>query len=470
MGIPTRDLFPGGDAGSIAELTAAVVRLEARISELTEGLAARDARIAELEKLLENSRRSGKRQAAPFSKGDPAEEPARPGRRSGKNHGRHGHRAVPVAPIDRELLAPVPSLCPDCGGEVVHVRDAEQFSCELPDARPVVTRFTIGVGRCTRCKKRVQGRHPEQTGDALGAAASQIGPHAKGLATWLHYALGLSFQKTSAVLSHLGVPVTAGALCSGAQATGTDLVPVHHAIVEKLNDASMVVMDETGWRVEGSGAWLWTATSKEATAYNVAEGRGFDAATVLLAEEYAGTLVRDGWVVYRSYEKATHQTCIAHLLRRCVELETDLPDWARGTPRQVKEILLAALDARELSKAKRKAVVDDLAERIELLAEAAHPHDANRRLVKHLTNEANALFTFLDNPNVDATNWRGEQAIRPAVVNRKVWGGNRTWRGAATQGRIMSAIRTATQQGVDPIEFLIRLARAPDPGAASLFA
>ena len=24
----------------------------------------------------------------------------------------------------------------------------------------------------------------------------------------------------------------------------------------------------------------------------------------------------------------------------------------------------------------------------------------------------------------------GEQAIRPAVVNRKVWGGNRTWIGA----------------------------------------
>lgn len=477
MGIPTRDPSPGADAGSIAELTAAVVRLEARISELSdvlaardEALAVRDARIAELEKLLEDNRRSGKRQAAPFSKGDPTEEPARPGRRSGKNHGRHGHRAAPVSPVDRELAAPLPACCPDCGGEVVHVRDAEQFLCELPDARPVVTRFTVGVGRCRSCKKRVQGRHPEQTSDALGAAASQIGPHARSLATWLHYALGLSFKKTSAVLSHLGVPVTAGALCSGAQATGTDLVPVQHAIVEKLNDAEMVVMDETGWRVEGSGAWLWTATSKEATAYSVAEGRGFDAATVLISEDYDGTLVRDGWVVYRSYEQATHQTCIAHLLRRCVEMETDLPDWARGTPRQVKEILLAALDARELSARKRRSVVDDLAERIELLAEEAHPHDANRRLVKHLTAEADALFTFLRDPNVDATNWRGEQAIRPAVVNRKVWGGNRTWRGAATQGRIMSAIRTATQQGIDPIDFLIRLARAPDPGAVSLFA
>jgi len=45
----------------------------------------RDGRIAERETLLEDSRRSGKRQAASFPEGDPAEEPARPDRRSGKN-------------------------------------------------------------------------------------------------------------------------------------------------------------------------------------------------------------------------------------------------------------------------------------------------------------------------------------------------------------------------------------------------
>ena len=55
------------------------------------------------------------------------------------------------------------------------------------------------------------------------------------------------------------------------------------------------------------------------------------------------------------------------------------------------------------------------------------------------------------------------------MVNRKVWGGNRTWRGATTQGRIMSALRTAVQRGIDPIEFLVQLARAPDPATASLF-
>jgi transposase len=419
---------------------------------------------------LEDSRRSGKRQAAPFSKGAPTEEPKRPGRASGKDHGKHGHRMAPTRPVDRELDAPLPICCPDCGGVVIHERDEEQFHTELPDVTPVTTRFTIGIGRCQGCKKRVQGRHPEQTSDALGAASSQIGPHAKGLATWLHYVLGLSFVKSAKVLSHLGVPVTAGALCSGAQATGTDLVPVQKEIIEHLNGSSMVVMDETGWRVEALSAWLWAATSKEATAYVVADGRGFDQAQLLLDEEYSGTLVRDGWIVYRRYENARHQTCTAHLLRRCDEMISDLPAWARGTPREVKEILCAALDARELSKKKRRAIVCDLTERIELLGEQGHPHDANRRLVKHLTNEADALFTFLADPAIDATNWRGEQAIRPAVVNRKVWGGNRTWRGAATQGRVMSALRTAVQQGLDPIEFLVRLARAPDTATISLIA
>ena len=41
------------------------------------------------------------------------------------------------------------------------------------------------------------------------------------------------------------------------------------------------------------------------------------------------------------------------------------------------------------------------------------------------------------------TNWPAEQAIRPAVVNRKVWGGNRTMAGGKAQSVLMSVIETA---------------------------
>ncbi|MGH9113768.1 MAG: IS66 family transposase [Acidimicrobiales bacterium] len=447
----------------IVELEAKLARLEVLVAELGGKVAERDARIAELEKLLDESRRSGKRQAAPFSKGDPVEEPTRPGRKRGTLHGRHNHRGVPAGEPDRVLDALVAGCCPDCGGDVEVERIEDQWQVDLPEMRPTVTRFRVQVGRCGGCGRRVQGRHPEQTSEALGAARSQVGPVAKAWAVWLHYGLGLSFGKCSKLLGRLGVDVTAGALCSAAQATSTDLVPVQAGIVKHVNDAAMVVMDETGWRVGGLSAWLWVATTTDATAYNVADGRGFAEACRLVADDYSGVIVRDGWAPYRCYTRAAHQTCVAHLVRRCDELIADLPAWARHTPRQVNDILAAALAARDLDDDGRREVIADLAERIELLAEQAHPHDECRKLVKHLAAEAAALFSFLARPGVDATNWRAEQAIRPAVVNRKVWGGNRTWRGATTQSRMMSVLRTAAQQGTDAIEYLARLARAPTP-------
>ncbi len=476
MGIPARISSSGEEPSSYKELVTEIARLRrlleantAELHELSERLAERDAsiaeregRIAELERLLSESRRSGKRQAAPFSKGEPAEEPKRPGRRSGKSHGRHGHRMVP-ANVDRELEAQLPSCCPGCGGELELEGTADQYQVDLPSPAPVTTAFRVRIGRCVSCGRRVQGRHPEQASDALGAACSQIGPYAKAFTAFLHYGLGLSFGKSAALLSRLGIDVSAGALCQASQSTSTDLVPVQASIVKRVNAEAMIVPDETGWRVGGEGAWLWVATTREATCYWVAKGRGYEEACEVIDPQYAGVMVRDGWAPYRGFTKATHQSCLAHLLRRCDELLTDLPGWASSTPRRVRDILLQALEARELEEAERAEVAADLAELVELLAEDPHPHDENRKLVKHLYAEREALFSFLRHDGVDATNWRAEQAVRPAVVNRKVWGGNRTWRGAETQGRMMSLLRTASQQGVDAVDFLTHLARAPTP-------
>ncbi|MGH9072411.1 MAG: IS66 family transposase zinc-finger binding domain-containing protein, partial [Acidimicrobiales bacterium] len=135
------------------------------VFSLRDLVAARDARIAELVALLEESHRAGKRQAAPFSKKPPKENPARPGRKKGKSHGRHSHRMVPPK-VDRDLEALLPDACPGCGGELVEDDEpAVQFQTELPEPRPVVTRFRVHRGHCRGCGRRVQGRHSEQTSD-----------------------------------------------------------------------------------------------------------------------------------------------------------------------------------------------------------------------------------------------------------------------------------------------------------------
>ena len=85
------------------------------------------------------------------------------------------------------------------------------------------------------------------------------------------------------------------------------------------------------------------------------------------------------------------------------------------------------------------------------------------RFAKHLANEFPAVFLFLCDPSIDATNWRAEQAIRPAVVTRKVCGGNRTRRGADTQQVLASVVRTARQRGLDLRALITTLLCAPKP-------
>ena len=73
------------------------------------------------------------------------------------------------------LDAPTADRC-GCGGEIELDRIARQYQTELPALRPIRRRFDVGVGYCQSCGRRHQGRHPQQTSDALGAAGSMLGP------------------------------------------------------------------------------------------------------------------------------------------------------------------------------------------------------------------------------------------------------------------------------------------------------
>jgi transposase len=91
---------------------------------------------------------------------------------------------------------------------------------------------------------------------------------------------------------------------------------------------------------------------------------------------------------------------------------------------------------------------------------------ANERLAQHLWAHRDDLFTFPRQPGLDATNWRGELAIRFGVILRKVWGGNRIRAGARAQSVLMSVWRTCWQQGRSALDFLSQLLRGPSAALA----
>ena len=432
-------------------------------------------RIEQLEKLIEEVRRGGKRQAAPFSKGNPEATPKKSGRKAGQDHGTHSRRRLPERPAERVVPVGLPDSCPHCGdGEVVKVKTMAQWVEDLPDIATILTRFDVAVGCCAGCGRRVQGRDAEQSSDALGAAASQVGPRALALAAWLHKSCGMPLAKICALYAQFHLAVTPGGLSQAMDRMATKSFATYEALKAELAAQAVVSPDETGWRVGGRSAWLWAFAATTLTVYAICDGRGFDQATTVLPADFAGTLCRDGWAPYRKFTAAAHQTCCAHLLRRAREMRESNPPEHRAIPETLSAILHDALAVRALRDAgalegdSLEQAITALDSRVEVLLETEAGCDANRRLLKHLTKERSALFTFLRQPGVEATNWRAENAIRPAVVNRKVCGGNRGWYSAETQQILMTLFRTAYQQGVDAVAIMIDLLRSPQPTIAPL--
>ena len=239
--------------------------------------------------------------------------------------------------------------------------------------------------------------------------------------------------------------------------------------MEQIRGSPSVTPDETGWRVGGRLWWMWAFSSSQVTVYAIQPGRGFAQAAAVLGEGFAGFLVRDGWRVYRDFTQAMHQTCLAHLLRRCREMILVARPAAQRFPRSVQEILQQALQLRDrhdggqISQHGVAVARGRLEARLDRMLQRRFRASPNRRFAHHLIRERDALFTFLNCPGLEATNWRAEQAIRPMVVTRKVWGGNRTPLGARTQSVLVSILQTCRQQLRPASSVLLRLVCLPEP-------
>jgi len=415
---------------------------------------------------LEAALRAGKRQAAPHSRGKPKAKWKRPGRKPGRNYGLQACRPVPTR-VDEQFSVPLPEQCPRCGGGVEFQRSEPQYQEEIV-RRSLVRRFDIAVGCCRGCGRRVQGRHPLQTSDAVGVGAVQLGPETLALAAILNKQMGLSLGHTRQVLAYgFGLEVSCGGLCRALARMARRAAPTYAGLVKATRQAVVNVPDETGWKVGGHLQWMHVVVSAQVTVYAILPGRGYEQSEVILGAHYQGFLVHDGWAPYYRFVEAFHQSCLRHLLVRCQEMVRIASPAAAAFPMAVQDLFQASLQLRdryqqgEISAHGLRSAAGRLEAQLDRLLDKSYRNLANRRLAKHLEHERPYLFTFLNCPGLDATNHEAERAVRWMVIARKVWGGNRTWAGAQTQHILVSVMRTCWQQVKDPFSRLMLLLRSP---------
>ena len=187
----------------LRQLRARVEQLEGENAELRRENAELRGENARLRDALEEARRAGKRQAAPFSRGKKKDHPKKPGRKAGSAYGQQARRSRPKQ-IDEKITVDCPLICPHCGGGVRLEGKASQYQTDIPRIEPATTEFEVHYGRCMRCKRLVQGRAASQISDATGEVGGvQIGPNTIAITAHLNKACGMSYARISEVLAQM---------------------------------------------------------------------------------------------------------------------------------------------------------------------------------------------------------------------------------------------------------------------------
>jgi transposase len=433
-------------------------KLKGRIADL-------ERKLEEALKKLDEALRAKRRQAAPFSKGDPVADPKRRGRKPGPSYGLKAHRPVPDH-VDEIIPVPLPDHCP-CGGGTVLDQTLPQYQEEIPQ-KPIVRRFDVAVGHCRNCGRHMQGRHPLQTSDALGAAAAQLGPNAQAMTALLKDKVGVSYGDVGMIFrDFFGIVLSRGGAAQIVLRVAERAKAAYRGIEIVVRRSRVVYPDETGWKVGGWLQWMWVFVTRTATLFKIRDSRGHDVPEEVLGADWSGDMVHDGWMPYDFFKEADHQQCIGHIQRRC----RSILEWAtRGAvrfPRAVLDLFGAAFGLRrrrhagEVSQHGLTVAIGRLEARLERLLVWHLSNPTNVKLANHLGRHRDELFLFLKKPWLEATSWPADQAIRPAVANRKVFGGNRDPRGAEAQEILASIAATCTQRGVGAFDYLSRVIRVP---------
>src|SRR4051794_31619735 len=246
--------------------------LRSRIAELEQRIEQQGSQIAQLEKIIEELRRGGKRQAAPFSKGEPKSHPQTPGRKPAERYGQRACRPVPEQ-VDETIEVGCPSLCEVCQSPVQRVGQESQYQIDIPEIRPWTTELILHYGECSQCGRRQVGRHPHQSSQAVGVAGVQIGPGAVSLATYLNKVGALSYGKIAGLLEQMaGLRVSRSTLCRALLRTALKSQPIYEELVQAIRESAVVYPDESGWRVGGRGGWLGAVTNRGGAGFGMGRG------------------------------------------------------------------------------------------------------------------------------------------------------------------------------------------------------
>jgi transposase len=426
------------------------IALLVRVGELVESNQRLEARVAELERRLNRSSRNS---SLPPSQ-DPPSAPPRPGgKRSDRGRGgQPGHEGK-----HRRLLRPEqvdavvehwPERCQSCayvfaGLELVDAMAPWRHQvAELPAIAVRVTEHRLHGVCCPACAARTRAQLPREV------PRSAFGPRLQAAVVTLAVRNRVSRRDTTELGRELfGVALSTGTVDAIINRAGEALAGPYTQLERQIRSASVVNIDETGWKTAGGNRTLWAALSSATAVFRIAAGRHAFEARTLLGERFAGIVCSDRWRGYDYLDPSRRQLCWAHLLR-------DFTAHSEGMAEQkqfgsngltIARDLFTAWDSYQADgdraglQAQTTPLEHKLRQLLEHGARKSPRTKYHRQFAKNLLNRWPALWTFTHTPGVEPTNNHAERGLRGAVIYRKLSLGSQSDQGERTIERLLSA-------------------------------
>ncbi|MFK7810492.1 MAG: IS66 family transposase [Saprospiraceae bacterium] len=402
-----------------------------------------EARVEELE-----HNKNSKNSSIPPSKDENRKTKSLRKKSGKKSGGQAGHKGSTLKMCENpdEIIEHDPNYCQCCGHEFEqsverHLQSIRQV-IDIPPIKPIVTEHRSYERQCRNCGQSSRGDFPKEVRSPIS-----YGNNINTLISYFSVRQYIAHNRIKEMMRDIfQVSMSEGTIVNKIARFSESCEWIYQVIKLRLIRSKWSGTDETGYRLNGNKAWMWTWQNDKCTLLYASENRGEQTIREVFPQGLKQSiLVHDCWKPHFKVECKTHQLCVAHLLRELqyfVEKRTD--QWAY----QMMQLLTKAIRLKhkilsEREKDYSKAILN-IEEQLNNLVHIQELSSTKklRSFQKRMRKYQQYIFPFLRYDILPYDNNASERAIRNMKVKMKVSGMFKTKQGAQQFAIIRSVIDT----------------------------
>ncbi len=378
---------------------------------------------------------------------------------------------------------PASLICPTCSRDLTLATEQERYIVEVIPSTIKVTKVIRRAFKCNHDKAFVYPLSQEVFPGSI------LTPSFAAYLAYHKYELGIPFHHLERHLTNvLNLPISKQLLATWMQTLANKLNPVYAAMKRDLlaNTAQVIHADETTLSIakrpenaenrKKSYVYLYASSyyDHQIHIYDFHESRAIDK-TAKWLKDYNGYIVCDDYAGYTKLAKDNQniklQRCWAHARRRFVDILKGMKaELITKTPTfkvlsLINELFTFEAQYKDtnipLSKIVERRKIDQLPiiEKLKkyIFDTPLKPDSAYAGAVLYVRKIWPELLTYLNYPYLELSNNLAERAIKPFVINRKVFMTSGSYAGARYTTVIFSIIRTALINHLDIQKYLFYL-------------